>query len=615
MHIVGHEEFPFQQLFHHRMPAVLDDDLLPVIELGAYIVPLKGRHGQGIEHIQHPQGPGCFLDFYQMPADILADAVEQVIFQLLDLFFGAEDLVLEILQFRHDVPFPVDQGLLPDEGIRHLGDLSFGHFDVVAEDFVVAHLQVLDAGLVFDLLFEVQHPLVVVFRNVVDFVQLRIEAPADHAPLPDSKGGIIHDSSFQFVQDVLMEADPAVQGMEKPFRNPGKQPLHLGQGPEGGPQSGQVTGIGGPHFDPGKDPLQVGDLSQGISQVRTEPGLVHHAADSLLAEANPGGIQERPFHPLAELPGPHGRPGVIQHFQKGPVSGAVFHVLHQFQVPDGGGVQVHHRISGDLPETVDLGQVALDIFMDVLEHMLHSPMDQGFLARRMILAEMLAEIIQTRHRIIMVQHTVRQFLVHLVQQFSEIFIGFCQYQFCGLQPVQLIQHRFFPVLAPGQVPGAFPSRHIGKGQAEPLAILFQAGQVLIMALFQHRIAEHRPRGQDLGHFPLHDAHGLFRVFHLVADGDLIAFFDQFGQIAVHRMKGHPAHGHGAGSPRLPPCPFGQGQVQFPGSRDGIFIEQLIEISQAEEEQFIFMLFLDFQILLQHRSQCSHKAARPLSSQV
>ncbi len=435
MHVVGYEQFPFQQLFHHRMLAIPDGDLLPVIQPGTHIAALVRCHGQGIQHIQFAQGMGCFLYLHQMLPHILTDFVEQVVFQLLDFLLGAEDLVLESLQFGDDVPFPVHQGLFADEGVGNLGNLPLGNFNIIPEDLIVAHLQVLDARFILDFLFEIGHPLVVVLGNVVDLVQLGTETPADHAPFPYGKGRIVHNAPFQFIQQVLMESDTGIQGMEQPLSAFAEQLLHLGQGPQGRTESRQVTGVGRSHFDPGQDPFQIGDLAQCFTHPGAELGgvvrfaFLYHITNGLLTQGNPCRVQQGCLHPLAQLPGTHGRAGVVQHIQQGTVTGAVLHVLHQFQVADGRGVQIHDRICGDFPQLVDLGQITLHVFVDIAQHGFHRFVHQGIPARR-ITAKMLAEIIHIRDGIIVVHHAVGQFLPHCIQKALEHLRPCGKHQFC-----------------------------------------------------------------------------------------------------------------------------------------------------------------------------------------
>ena len=45
---------------------------------------------------------------------------EKLMFQDEQTLIGAEDFILQLFQFRRDVAFAGGQGLLADEGIRHL---------------------------------------------------------------------------------------------------------------------------------------------------------------------------------------------------------------------------------------------------------------------------------------------------------------------------------------------------------------------------------------------------------------------------------------------------------------------------------------------------------------
>src|SRR5271165_3818179 len=87
------------------------------------------------------------------------------------------------------------------------------------------------------------------------------------------------------------------------------------------------------------------------------------------------------------------------------------------------------------------------------------------------------------------------------------------------------------------------------------------------------------------------------LFHLVAQRDAIAFLDQASEIAFKRMIGHAAHGDG--------LPFflvarGESDLQFARRYDGVLVEELVEIAQAEQQQSVGCLLLDGVILPHER---------------
>ena len=83
------------------------------------------------------------------------------------------------------------------------------------------------------------------------------------------------------------------------------------------------------------------------------------------------------------------------------------------------------------------------------------------------------------------------------------------------------------------------------------------------------------------------------LFHLVADSDFAACFEQLGEIRLGRMVGDAAHGALA--------PFGQGDVEDLGGDHGIFKEHFVEIPQPEQQQSIpGQLGFDSPVLRHHR---------------
>ena len=140
MDIVGDKKLPFEEFFHDRMAPILDDDFTFVAKARADIISLEGSHGKRIDSIKLTNGTGRILDCNKLITDTVTDFIEEIIFKLLDLFLGTENLIFKGLQFRNNITFPIDQGLLADKAIRHLGNLPFGHFNIIAKDFVESDL-------------------------------------------------------------------------------------------------------------------------------------------------------------------------------------------------------------------------------------------------------------------------------------------------------------------------------------------------------------------------------------------------------------------------------------------------------------------------------------------
>ena len=158
---------------------------------------------------------------------------------------------------------------------------------------------------------------------------------------------------------------------------------------------------------------------------------------------------------------------------------------------------------------------------------------------------------------------------------------------------QLVDGRHFP--------GDLGHQHaaggnIGKGQTAALPCRAQAANVVIAALLQHVGLHQGAGGHHPYNIPLDHPLGQRRVFHLLADGNLVALFHQPGNVVFHTVVGHPAHGRTVGKAAVPP---GQRQFQLPGGGHGIIKEHLVEISETEHEDLVPMLILHGKVLLHH----------------
>ena len=84
------------------------------------------------------------------------------------------------------------------------------------------------------------------------------------------------------------------------------------------------------------------------------------------------------------------------------------------------------------------------------------------------------------------------------------------------------------------------------GQAAcPRGVFPEEGAEVIAALgVEVGVFHHGARSEHPDHLALDQSLGQLGVFHLVADGHLVAFLQQLRQVAGHGVVRHPAHGHG-----------------------------------------------------------------------
>ena len=132
------------------------------------------------------------------------------------------------------------------------------------------------------------------------------------------------------------------------------------------------------------------------------------------------------------------------------------------------------------------------------------------------------------------------------------------------------------------------------------------GAEVAAAGLQGGVVQDGAGGDHPDNVPLYKALGRGRVLGLLADGHLIALGNEPGNVPVRGVVGDAAHRHllvkGLILILVSGC---EGQVQLPGSRPGVGAEHLVKIAQAEEQDGVLVLLLDFQVLLHHGGQFSH----------
>ena len=168
------------------------------------------------------------------------------------------------------------------------------------------------------------------------------------------------------------------------------------------------------------------------------------------------------------------------------------------------------------------------------------------------------------------------------------------HQFARLQGTQ--QGADVVDAALGHLEGA--GGHVQEGGAAALSLEGQPGQVVVLLLVQHPLAEGDARGEDfrdpaLDELVLHER----RVLQLVADGHLVAAAHEFLEVALDGVVGEAGHGRVAlvavGAAR-------EHESEHLAHEHGIVGVGLIEVPDTVQEDRLGVLGLDAEILLQHR---------------
>ena len=104
-------------------------------------------------------------------------------------------------------------------------------------------------------------------------------------------------------------------------------------------------------------------------------------------------------------------------------------------------------------------------------------------------------------------------------------------------------------------------------------------------------------GDDAGDFAVDQFLGEARIFGLIADGDAVAFLDQACDVVFRGVIRHAAHRDGLAFFLVA---GGERDFELARGGDGVVVEQLVEIAQAEQKQRVGELLLDSVILPHQR---------------
>ena len=310
---------------------------------------------------------GGLLDADEALGDGLPHAAEQFIFEFRDPFLGTQDFGFEFFQFAGDVPLGIREGLLADPFLRYVALERTGHFEVVAEDLVVADLQFRDAG-AFPLLgFDGGEVPLTVRDDVAEFIEFGTVALFDHAAFPDREGRVFGDGLLDEGHDVFQGVDVRLDALheaglcalQKQFD--GQQALY------GLIEAAQLSRVRRAVGDAGDEPFHIVDGSHVLGDLIAQGEVVHEVLHRVLAFRDAAGRQQGLFDPGPEQTLAHRRPGLVEDPEEGAALLPVAERFSELKVPPGGEVELHIFVVGVELDLPDVLEVCLLDFEQVLE--------------------------------------------------------------------------------------------------------------------------------------------------------------------------------------------------------------------------------------------------------
>ena len=583
------------------MPAVLDlyDALL--VQAGPHIAVTLGHQGQGTIDIQQGNGPGRLLDPLDLGADPVPDLAEAVIFQGIELVLGVEDGIFQLFQPDCGIAFRPDQGLLAHIVFGHQVLKGIGDFKIIAEDLVVFDPEVFDSGPFPVLRLQVHQPLLSLGPGFPQMVYILIEACFNDTALPDRDGRFLLDGPVQQIQQVF-ELIQILKNIPQVSLLPHGQGLADGaQHAQGIAHGDQVPGIGGQVGDPGHQPFQVIDGTHVFPHFIPVHTVFAQLLDRVEAAFNSFPFDQGLFQEAVEEPGSHGRPGPVQDPEKGTALLLLPQGLGQLQVAAGGRIQQHiaaGRINGQA------GHIGKGILLGIVEIL-----QQGAGGQGRLLPVINAQGDQRGYPEMPQQELRGRSVVKImgVQRIDGYMLTVPQ-----LRQIQAAHQKSLiaddlgrgvaddlvpDLLVRGQLRGQkLTGTDIRGRYAGTAAVIVDAENIIVPALFQGFHVQIGTGRDHPDNGPFDHAPGGLGILDLFTDGHLMAVGHQPGQIGIHRMIRHPAHG----SPlRQAALLARQGQFQLTGDQFGVLKEHLIKVSQPVEQYTVRIFFFGLQIMLHH----------------
>ncbi len=154
------------------------------------------------------------LQRWDLCGDLHAQFLENLEFQVANLFLGVEDDFFLLLQLRGDKALSAHQRLLANVVRRHGIQVAARDFDVIAKDAIIADLQVLDSGALDLLRAHAIDPSLGVAGDGMQFIQFRMKAIADHAAFANNERRFIDDAAREQVAQTLMRIEFARMALQ-----------------------------------------------------------------------------------------------------------------------------------------------------------------------------------------------------------------------------------------------------------------------------------------------------------------------------------------------------------------------------------------------------------------
>ena len=358
--------------------------------------------------------------------------------------------------------------------------------------------------------------------------------------------------------------------------------------------------------------VQIENTAQSINQLLPQHAFPHKLIHGVEPIVDDGGIFQRLFDKAFDHSLTHRRFGPIKDPQQRTALLTGPHGLGQFQIAAGDQVQIHvlaFLVKGNGQKPLQTGFLG---FGKILQHGRNRILTVGFIIQRQF--RQIADTKVLQQDLFRIQ--IAQ--IHLIQQIGravEFIFDKIAYRTMiqkvyiendlGRRKTGQLIDQLFPIVFLFQLARLdLTGGNIGKTDAKTVFFAKNAGNIVVASFIEHTGFYNCAGRNDTDNIPLDKSFSQSRIFHLLADRNFVAFFDQPLNICFAAVIRDAAHGSALFQAAVT---TGQGQLQLFRRQFCIIEKHLVKIAQTEKEDLVGMLFLDGHVLFHHRGQFCHGA--------
>ena len=444
--------------------------------------------------------------------------------------------------------------------------------EVVAEDAVVADLEAAQAGGFAFAAFEAGDPALGFGGGVENAVEFGAVAGADDAFAALGDGAFDEGAGF----------GAGVEGVSKIGEGRLlvlKQFAQAGDGIEGRGEVAYVRGGDGAADEAVGEAFEIADSIQGGLDTAAQGGVVQQRLDAIKARFETGAVDQGAVELFAQAAGAHGGVGTVEDGEEAALAAGVAAGGFEFKIAAGEGVQLHEvggAVDVDAGEDMQGGGVGV---FDVAQQ--DADGVGGERAALQAQAFQVADLEVPRDHFPGGGGITQPGLVVLGDSGTDFAAGKAQGEgFASADAGEFAGEGVARGFAGSQIAGG----DVGVGQTARVAIANRHRQVVVGFGLQPVLIDDRAGGDDASDLALDEATA--DLSDLLADGDAQAGLDEATDVGGGGVVGDAAHGHPVAFAELA---RGEDDLEDGGGAFGVFVEHLVEVAEAKEQDRVGLL--------------------------